>query len=103
MTHSSYLLENLLLENIYAIKKLKTSEQKIKFIEKLLEKNFGKFISRNNISEKLNIKKHRYRYFLDNSFYPQIKIGKKIFIKTSSFAPLVYNDYKKTLEEKYEI
>lgn len=96
-------LEQIILENISTIKKFKTSEQKIKFIEKLLEKNFGKFISRNHISKKLNIKEHRYRYFLNNSSYSQFKIGKRIFIKTSAFAGLVYNDYKKTLGGIHEI
>ncbi len=99
-THS---LENIIFQNISTLKKFKTSEQKIKFIEKLLEKNFGKFISRNHISQKLNIKEHRYRYFLDNSSYSQFKIGKRIFIKTSVFANLIYNDYKKTLEAIHEI
>ena len=43
------------------------------------------------------------RYFLDNSSYSQFKIGKKVFIKTSVFANLIYNDYKKTLEAIHEI
>ena len=96
-------LENIIFQNIYTIKRFKTSEQKIKFIEKLLEKNFGKFISRNHISKKLNIKEHRYRYFLNNSSYSQFKIGKRVFIKTSVFGALVFNDYKKTLEVIHEI
>lgn len=96
-------LETIISQNISTIKKFKTSEEKIKFIEKLLEKNFGKFISRNHISTKLNIKEHRYRYFLNNSSYPQFKIGKRVFIKTSAFATLIYNDYKKTLEVIHEI
>ena len=96
-------LEHIIWENISTIKKFKTSEQKIKFIEKLLEKNFGKFISRNHISKKLNIKEHRYRYFLNNSSCSQFKIGKRVFIKTSAFGALVYNDYKKTLGGIHEI
>lgn len=96
-------LENIIFQNISTIKRFKTSEQKIKFIKKLLEKNFGKFISRNHISKKLNIKEHRYRYFLNNSSYSQFKIGKRVFIKTSVFGALVFNDYKKTLEVIHEI
>lgn len=96
-------LENIISQNISTIKKFKTSEQKIKFIENLLEKAFGKFISRHHISKKLNIKEHRYRYFLNNNSYPQFKIGKRVFIKTSVFASLIYNDYKKTLEVIHEI
>lgn len=103
MHNSSLLLENIIFENLSTMNNFKTSEEKIRFIENLLEKNFGKFISRNDISKKLNIKKHRYRYFLDNNLCSQFKIGKKIFIETSTFAPLVYKDYKKILEAYYEI
>lgn len=100
MIGQSFTIDELLLKNLISLKTLKSKEDKINFLKKLLEKNFGKFISRNNIYKKLNIKEHRYRYFLDNYSDLQYKIGNRIFVETSIFAELIYKDYKDILEEK---
>lgn len=96
-------LEALILKNLSVLKKCKTSEQKITLLEKILEENFGKFMPRNHIYEKLHIKIHRFRYFLDNSSYEHHKVGRRILVSTSSFAKLIYKDYKKILEDNCEI
>lgn len=96
-------LDALILKNLSILKKCKNSEQKIILLEKILEENFGKFMPRNHINEKLHIKIHRFRYFLDNSSCEYHRVGRRIFISTPSFAKMIYNDYKKILEDNCEI
>lgn len=95
-------IEILLKNNLSIFKKCKTKNEKIKKLTLLLTKNYGKFIPISYIPEIFNIQSHTLRYYIDSKGISTIKVGLKIFIKTSDFTILVFNNYKNLIEVKCE-
>lgn len=95
-------VETLLKNNLNIFEKCKTKNEKIKKLTRLLTKTYGKFIPLSFILETFNIQSHTLRYHIDSKSISTIKVGLKIFIKTSDLTILVFNNYKALIEVKCE-
>lgn len=95
-------VEILLKNNLNIFKKCKTEKEKRKKLALLLTKTYGKFILLSYIPETFNIQSHTLRYHIDSKGISTIKVGLKVFIKTSDLTTLVFNNYKNLIEVKCE-
>ncbi len=91
-------IEDVLKNNLTSLKNCKTKEHQIKLLEKILNKNYRVFLPKYYITKLFNIKPYRYNPLVDSGEFPSLKIGSRISIKTSCFAPLILSQYKNILE-----
>lgn len=95
-------IEVVLKNNLTLLKNCKNKEQQIKSLEKILNKNYRVFLPKYYITKLFNIKPYRYNPLVDSGEFPSLKIGSRVSIKTSCFAPLILSQYKNILEVNNE-
>lgn len=91
-------IEDVLKNNLLSLKKCKSKEYQIKSLERILNKNYRTFLPKHYITKLFKIKPYKYNSLVESGAFPAIKIGTRLSIKTSCFAPLILSQYKKILE-----
>lgn len=98
MTHFFPTIEDVLKNNVHLLKKCKTREHQIKSLEKILNQNYQSILPKFYITKLFKIKPYKYMPLVESGKFPSIKIGTRLSIKTSCFAPLILSQYEKVLE-----
>ncbi|MDX8335931.1 hypothetical protein [Candidatus Cetobacterium colombiensis] len=93
-------IEDLLISNSANFKKCKNKLDQIKQIEKILKQNYSPLFSKYYITKIFKIKKYKYEPSISSGKIPALKIGSRIFIKTTYLAPFILSEYKNIIEVK---
>lgn len=81
-------------EHHNTIKTCNSEEEKIEILKDILECNYSPYIPMFEAQKKFNIKKHTLVYSIETEKIKAIKIGRRVLIKTSTIASIIYSKNK---------
>lgn len=81
-------------KNFDTINTCQSNEEKIKKLKTILEQHYTPYISMHDAKKQFNIETHILRYSIENEKIKTLKIGRRVLIKTSTVAPIIFSKNK---------